>query len=152
MSIPPASNLAGHRNLLLMLLGPQRGLCSPGTDISRRPGRESCGEPGSAGAGPRALPPCTPNGLHCGRGELLGISLNAGDGAAPQHTWLWKKNEMSEGGNSMEKCVQLKQTGHCLLMLGLLFMSFQYNPALNITQLPVRTCSRKPSPILSLEV
>lgn len=41
---------------------------------------------------------------------------------------------------------------HHLLMYSLLFMSFQYNPAFNITQLPVRTCSKKPFFILSLEV
>lgn len=101
MSIPPASNLAGHRNLLLMLLGPQRGFCSLGTDISRRPGRESCWEPGSAGAGPHELPPCTPGRPHRRRGELLDIPLNT----ASEHTWLWKENEMSEGGNSVGKYV-----------------------------------------------
>lgn len=37
----------------------REGFCSPGTDISRRPGCESRWEPGSAGTGPRALPPCT---------------------------------------------------------------------------------------------
>lgn len=38
----------------------REGFCSPGTDISCRPGRESLGEPGSAGTGPQALPPRTP--------------------------------------------------------------------------------------------
>lgn len=52
----------------------------------------------------------------------------------------------------MEKYVQLKQMGYRLLMLSLLFMSFQYDPVFNITQLPVRTYSKKPFPILSLEV
>lgn len=60
---------------------------------------------------------------------------------------------MEEGGNPTEKYVQLKQAGRCLLILGLLFMSSQYDPAFNnITQLLVRTCSKKPFPVLSLDV
>lgn len=52
----------------------REGFCSPGTDISRRPGCESCREPGSAGTVPQRCLLVLPGRLSRGRRELLDIS------------------------------------------------------------------------------
>lgn len=58
----------------------------------------------------------------------------------------WKKEE------TLQKSTFSWSRQQHLLMFSLLFMSFQYNPAFNITKLPVRTWSKKIFSILSLEI
>lgn len=81
MSVAPLSNLAWHRNLLLMLLKPQRGLLFSGHWHQLPPGHESRWEPGSVGTDPWVLLPRTP---------VRHLTYN-GNGAASEHSCSWVK-------------------------------------------------------------
>lgn len=72
------ATLPGTETSFSCCRGHREGFCSRGTDISRRPGRESRWEPGSAGAGPRRCLPAPRDRLCGGRRELQDISPTLG--------------------------------------------------------------------------